>query len=729
MALLRSAFSEWNELGFDLVVGAERGPTISSRFYGLLNQAMLDAVHLVEGLDPSADAVLLQALGQHSVAVAAYECIVQIGLSLLDDAYLENRWELSEGTGLNTGKPEVYGDDDSAHEQSKAILSRAKQLLRNAEMRLGNAKDFSEISASLGSQAARNVVALSRIDGADQEGGYQGNSDYQIRHWIEDRQTGPLVTRPVSALGEPLSNKQINYNFYDESRWLYRDFDPNVALSALGPSFAVSEKGVLSSTSDPGFAIVNPAIASGQTRLTVDWQSISDWGIFPTIDDGGTQVPLTPHWGDVSVYAFDRAEDYRLDRFALPYLGNGGLNPVFVEEARELVRLSQSLQSGRPGAPNRRAIAEYWEYGDGTGYPPGHWLNLSRDVLLDDRIRLSRQQAADLSFAVAQAVRDSGAVAWGVKYELDTVRPFTAINQLFFGSLVPDWQGDDLAQTDDREGWNPYQLRRNYTPPFPDIVSGHSAFSTSSAVVLRGLLGGNYYPKQSVPFQSRFSGEKGFDGIEGNGNEERVLQWDYFSQQAEEAGFSRMLGGIHMASGNLEGLKLGVEIGHRILKRLELEDQGIDLAGNVTQLLQDKLPGLHFGTLGDDRLLETLSAGVDRAEIYGFAGDDLVAYRVAEGARPQQVSLFGGLGLDTFRVDGNSRGPVVRLADYQRGETIEVEGSSLIRDVAQLSFDTATTNAGLSYTKVLVNGPVFGEVLFELDGVFDESLLANIVIV
>ena len=726
MEPLRNAFAAWNEIGFDLIAGAERGPTISSRQYGLFNRAMREAVKLVEALGPFVDAALIQRLGQHAIAVAADEYLEAVGVEILDDAYLENRWDLSEGTGLGTGVRALYGDDDSAMDQKETILSRSKKLLNKAESELNQFKDFADISASLGRQAAHQVIAFSRADGADQEGGYQGKHDYQIQHWIEDRKAGPLLSRPVSEQGGALSNKQINFNFYDADRWVYRDFDPNVALSELGSGFSVSEKGVLTTTSDPGFAVVNPAIASGATRLTLGWQSITDWGIFPTIDDGGVQVPLTPHWGDVDVYAFGHAGDYRLSNFAVPYLVDGELNPAFIEEARDLVRLSKGLQSGQPGAANRRAIAEYWEYGDGTGYPSGHWVNLSKDVLLDDAIHLSSQHASDLLFAVSQAVSDAGAVAWGIKYDLDSVRPFTAINQLFFGSLAPDWQSDDLAQTDDREGWNPYQLRRNYTPPFPDIVSGHSAFSSSSAVVLRGLLGGNYYPKQSELFRSRFSGASGFDGDEANGNEERFLRWDYFSEQAEEAGFSRMLGGIHMASGNLEGLKLGVEIGHRILQRLELERQGVDVAGNVNRLLEGRLPALTFGTLGGDRLLPSIPEGVDVAEIYGFGGDDLIGYRTADGRSPETIRLFGGLGFDRFRVDGVSGGPSIRLSDYQLGEVIEIEKSSFVRDVDQLSVETTSTNSGLIYTKILVNGPVFGEVLFEIDGNFDNSLLAHI---
>ena len=343
--------------------------------------------------------------------------------------------------------------------------------------------------------------------------------------------TGPLLERPVSKSGEPITNKQIDYNFYDKNKWLYTTFDPNIAVDSLGDGFFVSDNGVLTTTENPDKISVNPAVASGLTRLTDNWQSNTDWGIFPTIDDGGTQRPLTPHWGDVAVYSYDFAEDYEPDLFVVPYNSDGSLNQAFVDEAKELVLLSEGLQDGKEGAPSKRAIAEYWEYGDETAYPPGHWIELATSILLDKNVLLSSQEEADLIFAVSSSVSDAGAIGWNIKYEYDTVRPFTAINQLFLGSVVPDWEGNELAQVDDRKGWNPYQLRRNYTPPFPDIVSGHSAFSYASAVVLRNKLDVNYYPSESEPFASRFSVDNGFDGLASN-EMSRDLKWSYFSEQA-----------------------------------------------------------------------------------------------------------------------------------------------------------------------------------------------------
>ena len=72
------------------------------------------------------------------------------------------------------------------------------------------------------------------------------------------------------------------------------------------------------------------------------------------------------------------------------------------------------------------------------------------------------------------------------------------------------------------------------------IIRTDSAFSTSSSVVLRNLLGTNVFDYSTEPFKSRFDKDDSFDGNPANGNEEVILNWKTFSQAADAAGLSRL---------------------------------------------------------------------------------------------------------------------------------------------------------------------------------------------
>jgi hypothetical protein len=118
---LRLVLSAWNQVGLDLVKGAERGPTISSRFYALLNMAMWEALEFIES-KPSNDLFTdIFASEQQSAAFAAHKIITTIGIDLLNDQYLENKWDLSEGTGIAPNNPPKFGDDISASDQKNTF--------------------------------------------------------------------------------------------------------------------------------------------------------------------------------------------------------------------------------------------------------------------------------------------------------------------------------------------------------------------------------------------------------------------------------------------------------------------------------------------------------------------------------------------------------------------------------------------------------------------------------
>lgn len=179
-------------------------------------------------------------------------------------------------------------------------------------------------------------------------------------------------------------------------------------------------------------------------------------------------------------------------------------SPEYLSEAEELVEMRRNLTEAQ------ERIAKLWEGGEGTSLPPGNWNRVAIDYL--EANPTSRAEQVRTLALVNVALADAGVASWDAKYTYWTARPENAIREL----LDPDWA--------------PYLK----TPLFPAYVSGHSTYSAAVAAVMADL-----FPKDA----------------------------EHFFAMAEEAGMSRLLGGIHWRSDHVAGARMGAEIGRRVVDR------------------------------------------------------------------------------------------------------------------------------------------------------------------
>ncbi|MEM1334274.1 MAG: vanadium-dependent haloperoxidase, partial [Actinomycetota bacterium] len=271
-----------------------------------------------------------------------------------------------------------------------------------------------------------------------------------------------------------------------------------------------------------------------------------------------------------------------------------------------------------------RAIAEYWADGPTSETPPGHWNSLANEVsdrLAADERRLGGvgepldRLAWDVHLGVVLngALNDAAVTAWGTKAHFDTVRPITMIRWMsdngpydpienptgipledglvevvtaasaaagerhrhlvaHVGEIaVRAWRGspdDPERQTAGVDwilgaDWVPYQRSTFVSPAFASYVSGHSTFSRAAAEVLAGVTGSEYFPgglaTHEVPFGS-FLHEEGPSAT-------FELQWATYFDAADEAGRSRIWGGIHIEADDRVGRQLGSEVSAAALRR------------------------------------------------------------------------------------------------------------------------------------------------------------------
>ena len=432
--------------------------------------------------------------------------------------------------------------------------------------------------------------------------------------------------------------------------------------------------------------------ANPRDTLNTTWQPL-------TLPNGNRQLPLTPHWGEVTPFASGR--DLIPDSVLTPYTSDGSLNPLFVAELNQVLQYSMNLTA------TQKAIAEYWEAGPGSSFPPGIWMGFTNDLIRDRQ--LSLDEAMKLSFGVSQSLMDAAIGTWAAKYHFESVRPITAIREYYYGYTTTD-SGEPL--TDWREtpldgkDWEPYQNPAALTPAFPDVNSGHSAYSSAASTFIRNFLGSNVFGKSVTLADnaSRFD-PNGFDGQPGTGPA-ITLSWDYLNAAAEQAGLSRLYGGIHFNDGNWQGQILGTRAGSNAsLKAFSLFGDEDDEDYAEATIRQE------FGTMTADVLTglpDEDSEGV--RESYGFGGDDLLIDPGTDG----HLSLFGGDGLDRFRLSGEGE---VWIRDLQAGELIELhrdvfEKLQSLRDVAFVASDQ-----GPGFTDLTLGQSV----LARLDGVWSSA--------
>lgn len=299
-----------------------------------------------------------------------------------------------------------------------------------------------------------------------------------------------------------------------------------------------------------GYVAVNtPEVLSDPNR----WQPLR-------AANGVAQAFLAPQWRLVSPFALDGAAQFR------PQPPPQYPSARYLDEVAEVVALSAGLTD------RDKVIAEYWADGPATETPPGHWNLFAQFVSARDRHTFDQDIA--LYFALGAALHDAAIAVWDAKVEYDFIRPISAVRFVYANHAIEAWGGAGKGtQAIDGKAFTSYIA----TPPFPEYTSGHSAFSAAAAEVLtrftgRRALGATY---------TRAAGTSAIEpGV--TPAAPVTLHWTTFQEAADEAGFSRRLGGIHFESGDLESRRIGRLVGRQAW-RLALQHLGRHPGGRSQQ--------------------------------------------------------------------------------------------------------------------------------------------------
>ncbi len=447
--------------------------------------------------------------------------------------------------------------------------------------------------AAVGNRIAAAVLAYGKTDGSNEAGGYS-SPDYKTVN-------PPLV---VARAGTTMA---------DPNRWQPLQIEHMISQNgipvvngvqqAVGPhwghvkSFAMPDGGPAGVPIDPG---PPPRLGDPATDQAFKDQAVEVIRDSSLLDPtGGQTIDISPGArGNNTLGTND---------------GNGHpVNPATGQAyPSDVVNLGDFA----------RVMAEFWADGPKSETPPGHWnvlANLVSDELSPnlkiggagptvDRL----QWDVKLYLALNGAVHDGAIAAWGLKGDYDGTRPISMIR--YMGGLgqssdpnAPSYNKEGLplvpglievitketaapgqrhAALAGHEGeiailawagnpkdpktqiggvkwilaanWVPYQLPTFVTPAFQGYISGHSTFSRAAAEVLTGFTGSEYFPGGISGYTIKAGSLK----FEAGPTADINLEWATYYDASDQAGQSRLYGGIHVQVDDFVGRKIGSECG------------------------------------------------------------------------------------------------------------------------------------------------------------------------
>lgn len=226
--------------------------------------------------------------------------------------------------------------------------------------------------------------------------------------------------------------------------------------------------------------------------------------------------PLDPQWATLRPFALTRPDQFRPP--VPPTPGSADLHGAAAYVAA-IGGVHSSVRTAE-----QTEVAHYWSDAIGTYAPAGHWNAITARLIAP--LSLGIDAEAELFAELNVAIADSAIAIADAKYTYWYWRPVTVIRDGGAGSPpIPEWS--PLLET----------------PNHPSYISGHSGFSGAAAVVLTAWFGARpfSFASDSLPGVTR--------------------TYASFQQAAEEAAFSRVLGGIHFPFDNAAGLATGRAVG------------------------------------------------------------------------------------------------------------------------------------------------------------------------
>ena len=255
---------------------------------------------------------------------------------------------------------------------------------------------------------------------------------------------------------------------------------------------------------------------------------------------------LTPFWDKVEPIALKSADQFRPG--PPPMIGSTQLK----KEVEELVEMQANLTD------YEKALVEFMRDGPESVQQAGHWLKFAQDVSRRDNHTLDED--VKMYFYNQVVAMDAFIASWDSKMYYDSARPYALVHHYYKDQKITGWGGEGKGMLEIQGiDWRPYSPETFVCPPFPSYVSGHSTISGGCAEALKLWT-------RSDEFGSEVELIAGAMTEPNNLGDTITLKFPTFTETAEMAGISRVLGGYHIQADNVAGLELGRNVAREAWK-------------------------------------------------------------------------------------------------------------------------------------------------------------------
>lgn len=504
------------------------------------------------------------------------------------------------------------------------VVNRADSIMQSMGFAISNTSTdyINGGPAEFGNYLAQEMINYGHQDGANEQNDYANNYYQQANPPIAVEQPGnPNISNPnrwqaislttaIDQAGNPVQSTPPHLS----PEW--GDVDP-FALHDTLITIKTRNNNNYNVYMDPG----GPSLID--TNDTAGLSSLYKWNFcMVSVWQSHNDPNDTTMW-DISPASRGNISGYPLNNDSLPNFYNffeGGVNDPNQGYSVNPKTGQPYTPQIVPRGDYVRVLAEFWADGIDSETPPGHWFEITKETMDDSLFqRKWMGQGTTLSdleydvkafLALGGAVHDAAVVSWSIKGWYDFIRPVSAIrymaskgqctdtslsnfhpagiplipgyievvqpgdtlagqNQQHVGKIkLYSWRGPDHI-TDPNvdiagvgwilaENWWPYQRPSFVTPPFAGYVSGHSTFSSAAAEVLTQMTGDPFFPGGMGTFDAP---QNDFLHFEEGPSVDIELEWATYKDAADECSLSRIWGGIHPPVDDIDGRKMGVDIG------------------------------------------------------------------------------------------------------------------------------------------------------------------------